>query len=155
MSYTYSVSEFYMLLKLGVWQSGTAQFWGEANVIPEGNSFFFPGDLAIRYTPSSLIRKHLDTGIYLLDVFYMGKEAAGDRRNYRLIVAVCRNDMTHLDALYHIQVCNTVPMRDFLAALSKDDAILGSRLRKKSLFNHPSRIQTNLEPIWSKFIFRR
>lgn len=151
MSYTYSTSEFYMLLKLGVWQGGTVHFWGQADVIPAEDNFSRSGN----YNTSSLIRKHLDTGIYLLDIFYMGKETVSDRRNYRLIVAVCRNDMTHLEALYHIQVCNTIPMRDFLAALSKDDVILGSQLRKKSLFNHPSRIQTNLKPIWPKFIFRR
>lgn len=159
MQYLYSVSEFHILLKLGIWEGGSVDFWGQVDIIPDGSDYFFrvnrDSDLSTLYTSSSLIRMHLGLGVYLLDLFYIGRDTSSGINIYRLIVAVCRNDLTHQEALYQIRVSNPLPMRDFFAALRMGDRVSGSRFRKKSPFHRPGSIQTKMKPAWPKFIFRR
>lgn len=154
MQYIYSISEFNMLLKLGIWETGIVKFWGQVDTIGKENNFFHSVS-ANRYDTASLIRKHLDTGLYLLDLFFTGRDTTQGVNSYRLVIAVCRNDMAHLETLHHIQVSNSIPAGDFFSAVNRDDVALESfHSRSRRFFNHPSRIQTRLTPVWEKVIFR-
>lgn len=158
----YSVSEFYMLLKLGIWKTGTVNFWGQADILPVWDTFLFSDNsngLSNHYDASSLIKKHLDIGLYLLDLFYISKDATSGQNIYQLILAVCRNDMTHMEALYNIQISNNIPVDDFFQTLSKDDIILNNFLpKRKQVFAYRRIVRTSLSsnmPIGSRFIVHR
>lgn len=131
----YDISEFYMLLKLGIWQSGIVNFWGKAEVLPACAGFSQSGCSNTRYDASSPIRKHLDIGLYLLDLSYIGKGMVQGMHVYELVVAVCRNDMAHLDALYNIQISNNIPAGTFLPALGKVDFVSRNVQYKKDPIN--------------------
>lgn len=138
MSHSFSVGEFYMLLKLGIWRSGRVDFWGQSDVTPLADNVFFPNNSHSRYVTNPLIRKHLYPGIYLLDLFYMGRDVKRGMNTYRLIVAVCRNDLAHLEAVYQVQVSNPLPMKEFYVILNEGGKVLGnSGQRKADLPNHP------------------
>ena len=159
MAHRYSANEFYMLLKLGIWQSGPVHFWGQADVIPPWKSMFHFGELSVRYDACSPVKKHLDTGLYLLDLCYTGKDPAREIYLYQLVVAVCRNDMTHLEALYTIQAGNYIPPGEFFFALAGDE-IVPDHFRERGRYAFFSggsarRSLTGNIPIGSRFIHHR
>lgn len=156
----YSVSEFYMLLKLGIWRRGTVNFWGQVEILPSWNDFLLSKNLHDCYNESSLIKKHLSVGLYMLDLFYIGQDTLRNQNIYQLIVAVCRSDMRHMEALYNIRVTNSLPASDLFENLNRTDINLDKvqpNRRSRFKYSRSSRrnsLSSNM-PIGSRYIQHR
>lgn len=156
----YSVSEFYMLLKLGIWKQGVVNFWGQAEILPSWNEFLLSKNLHDCYNERSPIKKHLGIGLYMLDLFYIGQDTLRNTNIYQMIVAVCRSDMRHMEALYNIRVTNSLSASVFFESLNRNNLNLDAvQPHRSSYFNYNRRSRRNSLssniPIGSRYIQHR
>jgi hypothetical protein len=127
----YGLQSFYVYLKLGIWQSGHVAGLGYAETAKvysdrtTDKCFFIRKPLEI-YLHSPLIKKHLSSGLFLLDLYCQNK--SNDKREYvhTAIIAVCR---TTTDSIHSVQCLRITTRSDTSKFLQ--------------LLQHPTKIKTS------------
>lgn len=103
----YSISDFYLLLKLGLFRSGNVSGWGYLSVNGIRSCFLRKPPEA--YTDNYRAKKQLGIGIYLLDL-YLWQKSINDRDTYILVISVNRNILSHNTKVYVLKLrsCNEI-----------------------------------------------
>ena len=76
MRWHYSLSDFYVLLKLGIFRGGNIKNLGRVRICNE--SFCFRKELT-NYEQKQLCYRQISLGIYLLDLFQISKEKNAEK----------------------------------------------------------------------------
>jgi hypothetical protein len=123
----YTIQEFYLMLKLGLFRNGKVGNWG---YISSGdiNRCFLKRPLT-EYQNRLYAKKQLGIGLYLLDLYLLEK-ADNNRGTYIMIISVCRTTLSHKEKIYILRLAGIHPV-----ANTKEAIISGSLSRKrKSIF---------------------
>jgi hypothetical protein len=107
----YNVQEFYLHLKLGIWQSGQVAGWGHVETAKVRSDLmtdkgFFIHKALNTYFHSPLIKKHLSSGLFLLDLYCQNKR--NDTREYVhiAVIAVCRATADYIKSVECLRITN-------------------------------------------------
>lgn len=96
----YTISEFYLLLKLGIFREGNVANWGYIST----NKGMVP---LLRKPPESyknaLYRKQLNTGIYLLDIYLHNKNHS-KQGEYIVVISVCHMTIPGKERMYVLRL---------------------------------------------------
>jgi hypothetical protein len=76
-----NIQQFYLLLKLGIFKSGKVADWGYVSLDSRRRCFLRKS--VAQYELRPLIKKQLDVGLYLLDLYLLEKN---DHRNTHIMV---------------------------------------------------------------------
>jgi hypothetical protein len=103
----YTPEEFYQSLKLDIWHFGRVSAWGRVEKISAA-------DLPIRknYGQSSIIKRHLGTGLYLLDLYLQETDRWSENKVYIAVIAVCRTTLDHIQTVHYLRAVNNMTMTD-------------------------------------------
>jgi len=103
-----TIDEFYLCLKLGIWHCGQVTEWGKVEKLSVA-------DVVARkdYLQQPLIKKHLGTGLYLLDLYLLDMNGKTGERIYMVVIAVCHNTLEHIQSVCYLKVRNKVVLREF------------------------------------------
>jgi len=155
MTESYGLSDFYVLLKLGLWKSGEVLNWGRIEKVSliknndfndisdvnyltfRNNSLYLKKPLKY-YLDQPLYKKMLGRGVYLLDHYHLGKKAfrEGERelKTYIIIISTSRFDFESREYTYILKVTNYLDELNFTSVVTE-----GKRARKrKSYFRKKS-----------------
>jgi hypothetical protein len=103
-----TIDEFYLCLKLGIWRHGQVAEWGKVEKLPAA------GTVARKdYWHQPLVKKHLGTGLYLLDLYLLDMNGKTGERTYMVVIAVCRNTLEHIQSVCYLKVENKTVLREF------------------------------------------
>ena len=106
------IDEFYLCLKLGIWRHGQVFQWGmvEKLSVTDGVS-------RKDYLRQPLVKKHLGTGLYLLDLYLLENDRKTGENVYVVVIAVCHNTLAHLQSVCYLKVRNRTVLREFKLAV--------------------------------------
>jgi|GEM_PF-2247537 len=161
-----SLSDFYMLLKLGLWNSGEVLNWGriekvfiiknkESDNISGINYFTFRNNsLYLKkslqyYLEQPLPKKMIARGTYLLDYYLLDKKAdmSGEKqlKTYVVVISTSRFDFENREYTYILRVSNYSEELSFLSVISegKSSRKRKSYFRKKTSARRPEFMPIN------------
>ena len=109
-----TIDEFYLCLKLDIWRCGQVSEWGKIEKLPAA-------DVVVRkdYLRHPLVKRHLSTGLYLLDLHLLDRDEKTGERVYLVVVAVCRNTLEHIRSLCYLKVSNKMALKKFEEAVKQ------------------------------------
>lgn len=120
----YTLSELYLLLKLGIWQSGNVDNWGlvqKIDVYPDGktNKGCFVTKQPEEYKKNEIIRTELRKGLYLLDMYSLDEQQTAKYNNkykiytYLIVISECRLKGTFEEHIYYLKITNYQTFEQF------------------------------------------
>lgn len=133
----YSISEFYLLLKLGIFRGGKVDGLGSVSC-SDANTAFLRKPLA-EYQRKVYFKKQLGTGLYLLDLYPLEKR---DNRGAHIMV-VCRTTLSYKEKIYVLKLTGTSNVSDIKATVEngtsarKRKPVFGRKKRKSTFDSSP------------------
>ncbi|MDR1198773.1 MAG: hypothetical protein LBK94_07130 [Prevotellaceae bacterium] len=123
----YNVQEFYLHLKLGIWQSGQVAGWGHVETAKVRSDLmtdkgFFIHKALNTYFHSPLIKKHLSSGLFLLDLYCLNKNTA-EKYVHVAVVAVCRATVDYIKSVECLRIINQLDACKFLQLLQNPASV--------------------------------
>lgn len=150
MTESYGLSDFYLLLKLGLWKSGEVLNWGRIEKvsviknngfhdISEVNYFTFRNNsLYLKkplqyYLEQPFSKMMLTRGVYLLDHYLLEKKAyrEGEKqlKTYIIIISTSRLDFENREYTYILKVSNYLDELNFTSVMRE-----GKKARKRKSY---------------------
>lgn len=147
---SYGLSDFYVLLKLGLWKSGEVLNWGRIEKvllikndafdnISDVNYFAFRNkSLYLKkplqfYLNRALPKKMIGRGVYLLDHYLLERKRHGEGekqlKTYIIIISTTRFDFENREYTYILRVSNYLDEMDFTSIV-----VEGKRARKRKSY---------------------
>lgn len=152
----YSISDFYMYLKLGLWKSGTITDLGRVERIAsikndnessvpgeENKNNFFPDYYLrqknlIKYIEKPYCKRMLANGVYLMDFYLQSKNNnKEDQNTYILVISTGRFGLEKREFTHILRIESTV---DNLNLIPEMTSMKKSR-KRRSIFSKRSRSQ--------------
>ena len=136
----YTISEFQLMLKLGLFKSGKVGNWGYVSIY--NNPLYLKKSLD-EYWSQLYAKKQLGVGLYLQDLYLLQKDD-NNRGIYIMVISVCRTSLNHKERVYALKLLSSHSIHDI------KDAIMNSTLSKKqTLINQwqPNRRRIDTSPI--------
>ncbi len=148
----YALQEFYRYLKLDIWRQGQVRGWGriEEVRIPKGaagEKIDFHTKPLNAYRASSLIRKQLASGIYLLGLIPVRKDETAGETIQLAIIAVCRNVMDKTEAIHCLKITGKAGFDEIRQAMLTGQAPPQKRRHKSPYRKKPSRAVFDNAPV--------
>jgi len=120
----YTLSDFYLYLKLGIWHTGDVDSWGlvqKINVIADGitNKGCFTIKQPKEYRTEKINKTELHRGLYLLDLYPLdiGQTSKYNNKykiyNYLVVISECRLKGAFEEHIYYLKVTNNKPLEQF------------------------------------------
>jgi hypothetical protein len=122
----YTIAELYLLLKMDIWRQGDVVGWGRVeklSVDADGKTNkVYTGSVksARNYVLSPLIKRHLTTGLYLLDLYLSEKNRETGENIYIAVIAVCRTTIEHLKSVFYLKISNKMDLTEFQDFVSEN-----------------------------------
>lgn len=134
----YTLQEFYLRLKLDIWRWGQVAGWGLVKKVTiDKDSVDKKMDFHTRslksYRTSSLIKKQLGLGIYLLDLILLRHNAKSGETVSLAIVAIGRNVMDKKETIHCLIVTSKIAFNDLKNTILTGQPSLPVRKRRSSL----------------------
>ncbi len=134
----YTLQEFYLRLKLDIWRWGQVAGWGLVEKVTiDKDSVDKKMDFHTRslksYRTSSLIKKQLGLGIYLLDLILLRHNAESGETVSLAIVAIGRNVMDKKETIHCLRVTSKIAFNDLKNTILTGQPSLPVRKRRSSL----------------------
>ncbi|MFV0329218.1 MAG: hypothetical protein ACK5KL_05220 [Dysgonomonas sp.] len=120
----YTLSDFYLYLKLGIWQTGMVEGWGltrKVDVYPDGKTN--KGCIVIKqpdeYKKEGITKTELQIGLNLLDMYPLDVQQTSKNNNkykiynYLIIISECRLKGTFDEQIYYLKVTNYQTLEQF------------------------------------------
>jgi len=123
----YSIAEFYLLLKLGLFRGGNVGNWGY--ILNCNRSPIILRKSIDQYYKQLYAKKQLNTGLYLLDV-YPSEKYGNNQGVYIVIISVCRTNLFNKEKIYILKLISPHNIAD-INILLNEEAIIKKR---KSIF---------------------
>ncbi len=130
----YTISDFYLLLKLGLFKGGKVGNWGYVSA-SNLNSYFLDRPIS-EYHNKPLIKKQLSIGLYLLNLYLLSQK--GNQRTYIMIMSVCRTTLEKEEKIYVLSLTSTYPVDEMQTAIIEGNL----SKRRKSVFRRKARKAT-------------
>lgn len=128
-----SISEFYLMLKLGFFKSAKVENRGYFS-ISSINEHFLRKPLSA-YQDQYYAKKQLAIGLYLLDSYLLSKSSS-NTATYLLIIAVCQTTLEHKENIYIVKVSDIGIETDVISLLNEG---VPATKKRKSVFRKRSR----------------
>jgi len=120
----YTLSDFYLYLKLGIWHIGDVEGWGTVQKMDVySNGLTNKGCFVIKqpqeYKKSEITKTELQTGLYLLDMYPLdtGQTSKYNNKykiyNYLVVISECRLKGTFEENIYYLKVTNYRSLEQF------------------------------------------
>lgn len=130
----YTIQEFYLMLKLGLFKSGKVGNWGYVSI--NSNPLYLKKSID-KYQDQLYAKKQLGIGLYLLDLYLLERNN-NNQGAYIMVVSVCRTTLNYKEKIYVLKLESIHNVADI-----KDAIVSGSLSRKrKSVFGRKSRKAT-------------
>ncbi len=134
----YTLQEFYLRLKLDIWRWGQVAGWGLVEKVTiDKDSVDKKMDFHTRslksYRTSSLIKKQLGLGIYLLDLILLRHNAESGETVSLAIVAIGRNVMDKKETIHCLRVTSKIAFNDLKNTILTGQPSRPVRKRRSSL----------------------
>jgi hypothetical protein len=105
----YTLQEFCLRLKLGIWRTGAVAGWGRTETVTVSADGMTDRGFCLRRTPetyrrSPLIKKQLSHGLFLLDSYCLTKRNAAKESVRVAVIAVCRATADSIESLYCLRI---------------------------------------------------
>lgn len=136
----YTISEFYLMLKLGLFRNGKVGNWGYLSVNRELLCLGKPPE---EYRGQLYAKKQLGTGLYLLDLYLLEK-GGNNRRVYMMVIAVCRTTLRHKEKIYVLKLTGIHNVAEIEEAVGSGSL---SRKRKSVLRRKPGKAAFDSSPL--------
>lgn len=140
MNNRYTITDFYLFLKLGLWKTGSVANWGSiSNVLVyrkvNNSGFVSLGNKSLTQRDSPLVtkrpvsyyqnllypKKQLGIGIYLLDFYLLAKNNYNKESNYMMVISTCRSNLENKEYIYYLKVTNYLDILNFKAAIDNQE----------------------------------
>lgn len=120
----YTLSNFYLYLKLGIWLTGNVEGLGlvqQVDIYSNGltNKGFIPLNQPDEYRRNEIIKTELQAGLYLLDVYPLNIQQTSRYNNkykiynYLIVISVCRLNVLFEECIYYLKVTNYQSLEQF------------------------------------------
>lgn len=111
----YTLSAFYLLLKLGLWHSGKVFKWGYVETCNRDNAYVDKMCIPFFRTKPKfpLAKKQLGIGIYLLNTSLVEQNVITNDITHIVEIAVCKTTMAYVESIYYLKVRNKKTILDF------------------------------------------
>lgn len=134
----YTLQEFYLHLKLDIWRWGQVAGWGLVEKVTiDKDSVDKKIDFHTRslksYYSSSLIKKQLGLGIYLLDLILLKNDVERGEMVSLAIVAIGRNVIDKKETIHSLKITSTAGFKDIKNTILTGQPSQQVRRRKSSL----------------------
>lgn len=134
----YTLSEFYLYLKLGIWQTGDVEGWGfvqRADIYSDGltNKGFITLKQREEYKKDEIIKTELHAGLCLVDMYPLDIQQTSKYNNkykiynYLVVISECRLKGTFEENIYYLKITNYKPMEQFRKIIND-----GAQMRKSN-----------------------
>lgn len=148
----YTLTEFYRYLKLDIWRQGQVQGWGriEKVRIPKeaaGEKIDFHAKSLKSYRSSSLVKKQLGLGLYLLDLIPVRKNEATGETVQLAVIAVCRHVLDKAEAVHCLKITGGAGFEEMKNALLSQQPVPPVRRRKSIYRKKPSKVRYENVPV--------
>lgn len=130
-----SITDFYLMLKLGIFDSARVENVGYFSR-NEINNVFLKKPLSA-YENQVYAKKQLSLGLFLLDCFLLTID--NNKATYMLVVSVCRISLVNKERLYVLKLSDISATANIESILSYGGGASSSRRRRKSVFSKRSR----------------
>lgn len=107
---SYSIPEFYLLLKLGLFKGGKVGNWGHVSVCT--NPLYLRKPLE-EYQKQFYAKTQLGVGLYLQDLYLLQENL------YIMVVAVCRTSMKRKEKIYILKLYSNYPVEGMTKAIKE------------------------------------
>jgi hypothetical protein len=111
---SYSIQNFYLLLKLGIFKSGKIADWGHIS-LDDSRHCLLKKSVA-EYETRPLIKKQLDVGLYLLDLYLLEKN---DHRNTHIMVVSVYRAATAQTKVYVLKLITIHKVEEIRTAIKE------------------------------------
>ncbi|MFV0332166.1 MAG: hypothetical protein ACK5KL_20440 [Dysgonomonas sp.] len=130
----YTIPEFYMMLKLGLFRSGKIGNWGYVSINKEP---LYLKKTLCGYQNQPYAKKQLGIGLYLLDLYLLERNN-NNQGTYMMVISVCRTSLDYKEKIYVLKLESIHNVADV-----KEAVLSGNLSRKrKSIFGRKSRKAT-------------
>ena len=129
-----SISDFYLVLKLGIFNSMRVENKGCFS-LSETNNTFLRKPLS-SYLNQDYAKKQLSIGLYLMDSFLLTKN--NRTATHILVIAVCRTSLAKKKNIYVVKLSETPATNDIITLLNESLSFSSSR-KRKSVFRRRSK----------------
>ncbi|MDR1501097.1 MAG: hypothetical protein LBT43_01405 [Prevotella sp.] len=130
----YTIQEFYLMLKLGLFRNGKVGNWGYISINKEP---FYQKKSLEEYQVRLYAKEQLGIGLYLLDLYLLEK-GNNNQGTYIMVISVCRAILDYKEKTYVLKLVSSHRTTNI-----RDAIITGSLSRKrKSVFGRKSRKAT-------------
>lgn len=134
----YTLQEFYLHLKLDIWRWGQVAGWGLVEKVTiDKDSVDKKIDFHTRslksYYSSSLIKKQLGLGIYLLDLVPIKQNQESGKAVSLAVIAVCRNVIDKKETVHCLKITSKAGFKDIKNTILTGQPSQQVRRRKSSL----------------------
>lgn len=124
----YTLSDFYLHLKLGIWYTGVVEDWGlvqKIDVYPDGrtNKGCFV-EVPEKYKQQQTTGREFCNGLRLLGFYPLDIQQPSKPYyryklyNYLIVISECRLKGTFEENIYHLKVTNHQPLEEFVYQIS-------------------------------------
>jgi hypothetical protein len=135
----YTIQEFYLMLKLGLFRSGKVGNWGYISINKEPLYLKKPLE---EYQNRLYAKKQLGIGLYLLD-FYLLEKGADNRGVHMMVVSVCRT-LSDKERIYVLKLAGTHDATYLKEAVTNGNL---SRKRKSVFRREPKKSTFDASPL--------
>lgn len=141
---SYTLQEFYLYLKLGIWTSGTVDGWGfvqQVTVYPDGmsNKGCFVLKMPKAYKDElQQSRQQLSAGLQLLDLYSLEEQQTSKYNNkYKIyshlaVVGDCRLRGAYDEQIYYLKITNSDPITTFRTKIYDSKQVEISAFKKNN-----------------------
>lgn len=121
----YTISEFYLLLKLGIFREGNVANWGYLSY----NKIILPLlRKPVESYRNELYKKQLGTGLYLLDI-YLNNKNSSNLGEYILVISVSNMNIPSREKIYILKLTSQNDTQYLKTAITE-----GTLSRKRTSF---------------------
>lgn len=134
----YDISEFHLMLKLGLFRSGKVGNWGYISVCD--NPLYLKRPLA-EYQRQLYAEKQLGIGLYLHDLYLLQKDNI--EGTYIMVISVCRTNLNCKEKIYVLKLLSNIPTADIKTAImngtlfKKRSSIIQRQSNRRSIDTSP------------------
>lgn len=132
----YTTSDFYLMLKLGLFRGGEVEKWGDISVLNNNNILFLKKNIE-EYKNQLFAKRQLTNGLYLLD-FYLHQRYTNNQSDYIVIISVCKTTLCNKDKIYVLKLSNSQTVENTINIIKNGDL----PRKRRSLFRRKSNKRT-------------
>jgi len=154
----YTISDFYMYLKLGLWKSGEVTDWGwiEKIISIQNNVYtntdtnytstvkkmenYYLGKKSIeQYLKKTYFKKMLSNGVFLMDFYLQGTSKGNndekESKTYIIVISTNKFGLGNYKCTHILRVTNSLDNNDFRSMITTGK----NNYRRKSIYRRKSR----------------